>query len=343
MIIPGFTAEHPLERASRPYGYYRSYNHSIPKGEKTMETQQTTTQAVNNAQVDILSSKRVTVEPLMPQQGDQSCPTCGHQVRSNTNGGFVPSFIYALGRIEPRFPTIGVEKEFVQTAGRAETKGLTDRQALHDVLKHNRYLVRQLCWVFSVRDLATYILQPRDPADFELLMESLRRDPSPMDIDVVIGVRGPIAPPELCNGLMVPIVVFDQLYSFDRDSLLKGIPRPDHISEEDFKRMTEEVLEKFMLMADNAGNTDEDRALNYLAVRFGDIYRKTAEWWLKEDKSFTGIDVRPSRLSGTRKIVDVIFSYTNRKTDVVEKYLVRVDVTEEFPFLVTKWSYYVEH
>ncbi|RCV63990.1 hypothetical protein C5S53_10930, partial [Methanophagales archaeon] len=44
------------------------------------------------------------------------------------------------------------------------------------------------------------------------------------------------------------------------------------------------------------------------------------------------------RLSGVRKIVDAIFSYTNRNTDVIEKYFVRVDVTEAFPFLVTKMS-----
>jgi hypothetical protein len=39
-----------------------------------------------------------------------------------------------------------------------------------------------------------------------------------------------------------------------------------------------------------------------------------------------------------RKIVDVVFSYTNRQTDVTAKYFVRVDATEEFPFLVTKMS-----
>jgi hypothetical protein len=34
--------------------------------------------------------------------------------------------------------------------------------------------------------------------------------------------------------------------------------------------------------------------------------------------------------------MEVIFSYTSRNTDVTEKFFVRVDVTEEFPFLVTK-------
>ena len=33
-------------------------------------------------------------------------------------------------------------------------------------------------------------------------------------------------------------------------------------------------------------------------------------------------------------------AYTNRNTDFTEKFAVRVDVTEEFPFLVTKLSPY---
>jgi hypothetical protein len=53
-------------------------------------------------------------------------------------------------------------------------------------------------------------------------------------------------------------------------------------------------------------------------------------------------EVRPSRLSGVRKIVDAIFSFSNRNTDVTEKYFVRVDVTEEFPFLVSKLSSYYD-
>jgi hypothetical protein len=52
--------------------------------------------------------------------------------------------------------------------------------------------------------------------------------------------------------------------------------------------------------------------------------------------------VLPSPLSGTRKIVDCIFSYTNRNTDFTEKFYVRCDVTEEFPFLVTKMSPYYD-
>jgi len=248
-----------------------------------------------------------------------------------------PSYVYALGRVEPRFPSAGVEKELAQATGRAETAGLTDRQALYDVLsqRQNRYLVRQLCWVFTIEGLDTYILQPRDPVDFDLLVEAMRPAPSPADVDIVIGERGPIAPPEMCNGMMVPIVVFDQMYSFDVPTLIKAIPRPESIAATKFKAAGEELFHRIMQMADNAGATDEHRALNYLAVRYDAIYATAAECYGR-DCSLTSVEVRPSRLSGVRRVVDVIFAYTHRQTDVTEKYFIRVDVTEMFPFLVSR-------
>ena len=201
--------------------------------------------------------------------------------------------------------------------------------------RENRYLVRQLCWVLSIQGLDTYLLLPRDPADIDLLVEAIRPAPSPNDIDVVIGMRGPIAPPTMCNGLMVPIVVFDQIYSFDRDALIKAIPKPEKTTAAQFGPAAEELFNRIMQLTDNAGATDEHRALNYLAMRYPAIYARAAEAFA-QDFSLTGVEVRPSPLSSTRKIVDVIFAYTNRNTDFTEKSYVRVDVTEEFPFLVTK-------
>jgi hypothetical protein len=253
------------------------------------------------------------------------------------------SHVYTIGRIEARFPRLSVEKEFAQATGRAETAGQTDQQAFYNVLSkpENRYLARQMCWVLTIQGLETYIVQPRDPMDFDRLVEAIRPQPSPMDLDGVIGMRGPIAPPEFCNGLMVPIVVFDQVYSFDRDALIKTIPRPEKMTKQHFETAAGEVLDRILQMTDNAGSTDEHRALNYLAMRYPGIYAKTADEFAR-DFSLSGVEVRPSPLSSTRNIVDVIFSYTNRNTDFTEKFFVRVDVTEEFPFLVTKLSPYYD-
>jgi PatG C-terminal len=263
---------------------------------------------------------------------DCGCESC----RAKNNKG---TWVYALGTIAPRFPTVSVERELAQAIGRSDAKGLTDRQAFQAALARpeNRYLVRQLCWVFSVDRVETYILTPRDPADFSLLVEALRPNPSPGDLNAVIGVKGPTSPPQACNGLQVPILAFDQLYSFDRDSLVRSIPRPEKTSAKEFGPVAEEVLDRILQVTGNTGDRDEDRALNYLAVRDPGVYAKAAEQFAR-NCSLTSVSVRPSALGGMRRIVEVIFGYTNRSTDVMEKFCVRVDVTEEFPFLQSKLS-----
>jgi PatG Domain len=268
---------------------------------------------------------------------ETSCPTCAGATSTPV------SFVYALGRVEARFPSLAVEKEFAQATGRADTAGKTDQQSFSTVLsrRENRYLARQICWVMTIQGLETYLLQPRDSADLDLLVEAVRPVNSPGDIDAVIGILGPIAPPEMCNGMMVPIVAFDQIYSFDREALINAIPRPEKTTAAKFRPAAEELFDRIMRMTDNTGATDEYRALNYLAMRYPAIYDRAAEEYAR-DFSLTGVDVRPSALGATRSLVDVIFAYTNRNTDFTEKFFVRVDVTEEFPFLVTKLSPYFD-
>ena len=223
--------------------------------------------------------------------------------------------------------------------GREDTAGKTDQQTFHTVLskRENRYLLRQMCWVLSVQGMETYLLQPRDPTDFDLLLEAIRPAPTPNDIDVVIGLRGPIASPEMCNGLTIPIVAFDQIYSFNRDALVKAIPHPSKSATGDFRPAAEELFDRIMQLTDNAGATDAHRALNYLAMRYQAIYHKAAEAFA-QSCSLSRVEVLPTSLGHSRKMVNVVFSYTNRQTDFTEKFFVRVDVTEEFPFLVTKIS-----
>jgi hypothetical protein len=291
------------------------------------------------ARVSSEVSNRTTIGP---QSGGGTCG-CGGAAGSTPSGTRMAYYVYAIGRVEARFPNLAAEKEFAQVTGRTETAGKTNQQAFHTVLskRENRYLARQLCWVLTIQSLETYLLAPRDPADIDLLVEAIRPAPSPNDIDVVIGLRGPIAPPEMCNGLMVPILAFDQIYSFDREALIKAIPKPEKTTAAQFGPAAEELFNRVIQLTDNAGATDEHRALNYLAMRYPAIYAKAAEEFAQA-RSLTGVDVRPSPLSSTRNIVEVIFAYTDRTTDFTDKSCVRVDVTEEFPFLVTKLSPYFD-
>ncbi len=57
--------------------------------------------------------------------------------------------------------------------------------------------------------------------------KAIRANPNPLYLDVVVGAKVGTASPDVCNGLMIPIVIFDQVYSFDRPALVKAIPQPE--------------------------------------------------------------------------------------------------------------------
>lgn len=278
-----------------------------------------------------------------PRTAASAGEDCGCKSVASVNPS-TTSFVYVIGRIEPRFANLASEKEFAQAAARMETAGQTDQQRLYAVLseRQNRYLLREICWVLVVQGLETYLLLPRDPTDFDLLVNAIRPVPNPSDIDVVIGVRGPVAPPEFCNGLLVPFLIFDQLYSFRREELIASMPTPRDISADEFRNGAEQVFNTIIQFADNAGATNEHRALNYCTVRYRGFFDKTVEQFHR-NFSLTGVEARPSGLSGSRAIVDVVFSYARRDNDFTEKYFVRIDVTHKFPFLMAGMAQYYDH
>jgi hypothetical protein len=175
----------------------------------------------------------------------------------------------------------------------------------------------------------------------------------------------------MSDGLSLPIVAFDQLYASNMEEFIDQITGAEGTGEKsesgkskggqekskksdrgqrggreqggaDLSETVIEVLYRVMQMADNVGSTDEHRAVNFLATRNRDIYTLTRDMY-NQNYSFTGVESRTARLTGTRKIVDVIFTYTKRDARYdVEKWFVRVDVTEEFPFIQTILGRYFE-
>lgn len=283
---------------------------------------------------------------VIPAQGGVTPPVTREAVVSPPASSYAEetteeeetNFIYALGSIQARFPTLAVEKEFAQAAAEVDTANLTNQQTIYKILRQegNRYLARELCWVFTVENLDTYILQPSSDFELDQLVEAIKPVKG-IDCDTIIGKQGPIAPPEMCNGLQVPIVECDKIYSFDQDAFIKSIPKPKGMKEEHFDAAARDMLERIMQLTDNAGQMDEHRAVNYVALRYPRIYELAVNMY-HEEKSLSAVEVKPSRLgeNSNRKVVQIIFSYIDRKTDVIDKYFIRVDTTEEWPFLVTK-------
>jgi PatG Domain len=74
-----------------------------------------------------------TSSPITPQAG---CPSCGAQggaTDPNPDGARTISYVYAIGKVEARFPNLAAEKEFAQATGRTETAGKTDQQTFRQV------------------------------------------------------------------------------------------------------------------------------------------------------------------------------------------------------------------
>lgn len=279
------------------------------------------------------------MEINMKSDEAKSCSSCQTEKQSK-------KFIYAIGRIKPRFPDLSIENEYRQLLMlKSNTSKKTESQVFYEVLQEYDYLARELCWTFSIENIDTYIILPKNSSDFAKLVESINPNNEDskelidrgghIDRDILIGELGPIAPPTLCNGLTLPIVFFDQIYSFSTEKLIKAIPKSKDVEEKSFRNTAQELFDRIQQIADNLGATDEHRALNYLAVRYSKIYDLATEMYA-QDCSLNSITVVPSRLIGTRKILDPVFEYVNRKTDVRDKYFVRVDVTGKYPFLHTK-------
>lgn len=291
------------------------------------------TEQIRAASEDTTATPGVETQP-------QKC-SCGRPGGTCGCGGGSqsPTYVYALGSIEARFPSAGVEKEFAQAAHEARTINLSDREVLYNLLRQHRYLAREVCWVFRVQGLETYILLARDSADLDQLIEAVKPAPLGTHRDLMIGTRGPLAKPEMCNGLIVPLVLFERIYSFSVPDFLASIPLPAGADAQTFQAMAEELFWRIMQLTDNAG-ADPYRALNYLAVRYSAIYAHAAEMAAK-DCFLSAVDVKADPLSSARKISSVILLYTNRKTDVGERFFVRVDTTEKWPFLVSKLQPYL--
>ena len=102
----------------------------------------------------VLAAPAAPPSPSTPSGDPVPCATCGDA----GSGGAAPEdprYVYAVGRIELRFPSASVEKEFAQAGGRVDTSGMTDSEATQAVLsqREHRYLIRQMCWVMTIEGL----------------------------------------------------------------------------------------------------------------------------------------------------------------------------------------------
>lgn len=294
-------------------------------------------------------------QAVTPAQGLGGC-TCGAPggVCTCADGPAPSSFIYVLGTVDIRFPDQSISGE-LQTVARTMNivQGTEEdlRIWCHRVLSlpEARHVARLVSWILTVEGLPAYYLALRDLHDLSDLISCLA-EPKDDDLCLFIGSSS-LVPVETCPGVAVPVLAVDQLSMFKRERLTpwcKTPPKPlgkkvgPSPSEPSLEASgPNDLFDRLVQSADNLGDTDEWRALNYLAVCYQPLYERHAQM-LHDDYILDSIKVMKSRLSREKRIVDPVFAFRNKQTGIVRKFFVRLDVSYLYPMIVTKLTEYFD-
>ena len=245
-------------------------------------------------------------------------------------------WVYSIGQLVPRFPDLGVEKEFAQAAGGVAANELVGTDQLRAVLsqQENAYLARMMCWVFVSGGVEVFTLKCADTAEATRLVQAL---PAPEDTDrtvqAVVGVAGQADPQDPCVATGLPVVSVDHMLTFTVDEFVDAlVADADDERKDDARRAANDLFARLTRRSGSWGLTDEVRARNYAALRYSQLYHLVFKAQ-QEHKSLLGVEVRASASPGGRQLVAIRLVFRERRTDVVERYQCLIDVTDRFPFL----------
>jgi hypothetical protein len=253
----------------------------------------------------------------------------------------VEQFIYAIGELDARFPTVGVEREFQQRERALDLKKplpASRGERLKLTLEANPHLWSRVCFVLSIGNVPAYIVAPSSQHTLRSMLEAVSHSSEHDSFVVLVGRRAGTAGPGQCGGLLAPIVLCDLLYPFRVgewiDSLAERVDKALKAKKTEaarFKTVAREFFDQVARSTENIGGLDTHRALNYALVQHPGLALSVAE---RPHCVFDRIDTRQVQGTDLRRVIAIILTFVDRETGVPERLFCRVDVTEEWPFLV---------
>jgi hypothetical protein len=257
---------------------------------------------------------------------------------SSVDGAF--GYVYVIGMLQARFPSPDVEKEFNQIVAGMNTSGKTDADLIYEVLSkaENAYLAREMSWVMVINNMDAFQVEPRSPLELGDMVEAVKPVSGDVVYHVVTGTQEPLA------GGVLKWIVCNRIFNFKAKEFAANVPKPQGAGA-DFEQSVLDLFDKLQQFTSSPGETVAERAINYVALQYPDIY--ALAWQLMNPtsggnpQSFSELDTAKPAMTDGRDLVDLVFSFTDRKTGVVDRYFTTVDVTGQFPFLVNKLQSYL--
>ena len=283
---------------------------------------------------------------------------CGCEGGTGQGNGY----IYAMGEIEPIFPSLSVEKEFYQALDHDDMNKPITRELLYSVFKKieaiskqgsepnegvNLYIARQMVWIFKIAGLEVYILKPDTDETLYDLVDSLASEQSATAPRIIIGSKLPITGEMPVGDVYLPVVICNHTFSFDKLSMENGIK--DAAAKLNITPPTTEETDALlagpmMELVGNQGAGDPERALNFALLQCPGTY--AALWQMvkggttigpKDASGFSLLDAQavPSAVQGSGITYDVIFSFRGNSSNIPVKLYCRIDTKGVYPYLVS--------
>ena len=251
----------------------------------------------------------------------------------------VEQYVYAIGSLDVRFPSLGIEREYQQRERAIDNLPPARGGRIRAVIERNPHLGLRIGYVFVIGGSPAFALTPATGSLRESFLTAISQMQEPEHSCVVIGRVGTFTNPAAFGGLLLPTVSVDQLYVFsakDWQDELSRVAQPAlesrKIDAKQFKSISRTMFREMTSMPENVGVSDGHRALNYLLVQHPGIFLAATE---RSHHVLDRIETRPIQASGGRRHIAVILSFLDRGTGVPERMYCTVDVTEEWPFVVS--------
>lgn len=262
-----------------------------------------------------------------------------------------PEYIYVAGNLRVHFPSKGLEKEYEAAA---QNLGINPRDfnqvftyKNQDEYFEYRYIAEQVSWILSVSGQDVYVLLPSSADELDEFIDSLAFDSASNLADdtysVAIGRKGPNAPKEMSDDKPLSMVLCHHLYHFTTEQL------QNELSLGNTTTIAISNVLNALIKQPNTGESDFDRAKNFIAFRYPSIYassqsnKKTCHGSSQnEDEQFLeNLNLQYSNVAPGRTIVDIILTYQKNISGRQISYYASVDVTDQFPFLHSNLTDYI--